>query len=767
MKGFNINIKKTGTKNREEFETTPEKPPRSCSGSISGLDSCAPPSESVPLITREIPETEICKNFSPHLWKPDICKYCFKSHAGEDGSSFSVLATADQMTNEEEFKSEMLWSTTGEWVRNHKREVELITSALLSTPVVENVMFKDIIVEVDSGISLITQIILKEDYEISSTPEIPEFPTFLPLLTPRGLKPSSDEKKISELESRITELEKQLRESQRSLLEASKAKMEIEHQWKIKYAEKEREAAKFLLEKTELERERASAEETEKINELRNQITKQLEDQKIQFKREKEMLKEMRKEELKKLKEVEKMEKEIERKEKELLEKEKEKEIEFQKREIESKEQEYLKIKLLEEKTKVALVKPLIQVEGDYQIWPNQDDPVVGPRIFIFDYPENDIFYYRDNFMIHPASYKEIESSLKFFSPSSAKLVQAVTPAHFHEHINFFILGESNCVVSVTRILNESGSILGLLRSKNCDSPFVLDDIKPIDRTAGLPIREILLSFRKKYPQYRDVKFHVVTLLGKLRKSILYNNKEKASQSCAFLPQALLELDRKLKVRHYKFGVIYVKENQTAEDAWNNRAEDTSPDFWRFMELLGDKIKLKGWKGYKADLDVKSNTTCLYTYFTEYHELEVMFHVAPWLFDECRKRLIGNDVVNIIWCENTTWNPNFINSTVCHAQVVIRPIPSVHTDSILLKVEVVAREGMEPTFPPSENKLWGLDDQFRDFLLQKCINTERAAWHCPNKIRTQSRSLRDHHILTRDGQIQFLVDKFINETKEY
>eukprot|EP01126_Amoeba_proteus_P008036 TRINITY_DN12945_c0_g2_i2.p1 TRINITY_DN12945_c0_g2~~TRINITY_DN12945_c0_g2_i2.p1 ORF type:complete len:205 (-),score=39.11 TRINITY_DN12945_c0_g2_i2:154-711(-) len=185
------------------------------------------------------------------------------------------------------------------------------------------------------------------------------------------------------------------------------------------------------------------------------------------------------------------------------------------------------------------------------------------------------------------------------------------------------------------------------------------------------------------------------------------------------------------------------------------------------MELLGDKIKLKGWKGYKADLDVKSNTTCLYTYFTEYHELEVMFHVAPWLFDECRKRLIGNDVVNIIWCENTTWNPNFINSTVCHAQVVIRPIPSVHTDSILLKVEVVAREGMEPTFPPSENKLWGLDDQFRDFLLQKCINTERAAWHCPNKIRTQSRSLRDHHILTRDGQIQFLVDKFINETKEY
>jgi hypothetical protein len=42
-----------------------------------------------------------------------------------------------------------------------------------------------------------------------------------------------------------------------------------------------------------------------------------------------------------------------------------------------------------------------------------------------------------------------------------------------------------------------------------------------------------------------------------------------------------------------------------------------------------------------------------------------MFHIAPLLFDECRMRLIGNDVVNIIWLESGIWNPNAIMSTVC------------------------------------------------------------------------------------------------------
>ena len=37
--------------------------------------------------------------------------------------------------------------------------------------------------------------------------------------------------------------------------------------------------------------------------------------------------------------------------------------------------------------------------------------------------------------------------------------------------------------------------------------------------------------------------------------------------------------------------------------------EGESADFDNFLELLGDKIALKGWEGYRGGLDVKSEIT--------------------------------------------------------------------------------------------------------------------------------------------------------------
>lgn len=101
--------------------------------------------------------------------------------------------------------------------------------------------------------------------------------------------------------------------------------------------------------------------------------------------------------------------------------------------------------------------------------------------------------------------------------------------------------------------------------------------------------------------------------------------------------------------------------------------------------------------------------------------------------------------------------------------VVIRPIPRMNKlEPVKVRVQIIVREGIKAAFPPLDSeKIWELDEDLRKFLLEKCINLERAAWHCPNKIRNQSRSLEDHHRLTREGQIQFLFDKFLSETKEY
>jgi hypothetical protein len=41
--------------------------------------------------------------------------------------------------------------------------------------------------------------------------------------------------------------------------------------------------------------------------------------------------------------------------------------------------------------------------------------------------------------------------------------------------------------------------------------------------------------------------------------------------------------------------------------------EDGSPEFNRFIDLLGDTIQLKGWDKYKAGLDIKGMYTAIVT----------------------------------------------------------------------------------------------------------------------------------------------------------
>ncbi len=49
-------------------------------------------------------------------------------------------------------------------------------------------------------------------------------------------------------------------------------------------------------------------------------------------------------------------------------------------------------------------------------------------------------------------------------------------------------------------------------------------------------------------------------------------------------------------------GVLYCKSGQrTEEDMFNN--EHGSDRFDDFLELLGDKIELRGFAGYRGDLD--------------------------------------------------------------------------------------------------------------------------------------------------------------------
>jgi hypothetical protein len=122
--------------------------------------------------------------------------------------------------------------------------------------------------------------------------------------------------------------------------------------------------------------------------------------------------------------------------------------------------------------------------------------------------------------------------------------------------------------------------------------------------------------------------------------------------------------------------------------------DSCTPDFMDFVHWLGEPIQLRGWKGYRAGLDVNGKghsgfvrvieppvrpcathnlnfvqlmttftlvggTTGDKSIFTHWNGYQVMFHCAPFIpFNPNdhqqveRRRFIGNDIVRCCWsCE--------------------------------------------------------------------------------------------------------------------
>lgn len=67
-----------------------------------------------------------------------------------------------------------------------------------------------------------------------------------------------------------------------------------------------------------------------------------------------------------------------------------------------------------------------------------------------------------------------------------------------------------------------------------------------------------------------------------------------------------LQLSYQLKV-----GIMYCKSGQsTEEEMYNN--ESAGPGFEEFLQLLGERVRLKGFEKYRAQLDTKSKASFLF-----------------------------------------------------------------------------------------------------------------------------------------------------------
>ncbi|XP_011329684.1 GTPase-activating Rap/Ran-GAP domain-like protein 3 isoform X2 [Ooceraea biroi] len=214
------------------------------------------------------------------------------------------------------------------------------------------------------------------------------------------------------------------------------------------------------------------------------------------------------------------------------------------------------------------------------------------------------------------------------------------------------------------------------------------------------------------------------------------------------LQKDLLLLEEQEGSVNFKFGIIYAKEGQTTDDEMLSN-ERGSPDFERFLEILGERIRLKGWDKYRGGLDVKGDMTGKESYYTVYAGHEVMYHVStmlPYSKDNPqqleRKRHIGNDIVNIIYTDDPsavdTFNPNCIRSQFTHVFAVVTTEASGNGWRVAIYCdENVPLYGPSLPCPPVFEDPYNL----REFLLVKLINGEKATFDTPTFSRKRERTL--------------------------
>ncbi|TNN68121.1 GTPase-activating Rap/Ran-GAP domain-like protein 3 [Liparis tanakae] len=176
----------------------------------------------------------------------------------------------------------------------------------------------------------------------------------------------------------------------------------------------------------------------------------------------------------------------------------------------------------------------------------------------------------------------------------------------------------------------------------------------------------------------------------------------------------LLVLEEQEGSVNFKFGVLFAKDGQLTDDEMFSN-ETGSESFDKFLTLLGDSITLQGWAGYRGGLDTKNDTTGMNSIYTVYQGHELMFHVE-------RKRHIGNDIVTIVFQEGDDASSSFKPS--------------------MIRLKIFSEESVPLFGPPLPPPPVFTDHQeFRDFLLVKLINGEKATLDTPTFAQKRQRTL--------------------------
>ncbi|NXF05879.1 GARL3 protein, partial [Smithornis capensis] len=199
----------------------------------------------------------------------------------------------------------------------------------------------------------------------------------------------------------------------------------------------------------------------------------------------------------------------------------------------------------------------------------------------------------------------------------------------------------------------------------------------------------------------------------------------------------LLVLEEQEGSVNFKFGVLYAKDGQLTDDEMFSN-ETGSESFQRFLHLLGDTVTLKGWTGYRGGLDTKNDTTGTCSIYTIFQGHEIMFHVSTMLpySRENRQQVRGS--LSFFFFPLHLFIKWVLRYLFKYIFALVRYIKQ--NDSYRLKVfseESVPLFGPPLPSPP----VFTNHQEFRDFVLVKLINGEKATLETPTFSQKRQRTL--------------------------
>ncbi|KAL5500671.1 hypothetical protein EMCRGX_G012265 [Ephydatia muelleri] len=212
-------------------------------------------------------------------------------------------------------------------------------------------------------------------------------------------------------------------------------------------------------------------------------------------------------------------------------------------------------------------------------------------------------------------------------------------------------------------------------------------------------------------------------------------------QTCTVYVTLLVQDHRNYVGRDSRADVF--DEDQVSEEEMFSNVE-TPKAFEEFLDMKGNKVKLKGFHG---GLDTVNDQTGEYSCYTTHKDKDIMFHVLhppplstllPYNATDSQQvpaqGHIGNDIVVLVFLQdkNATFCPCIIRSHFIHSYIVVQ-VEYPNTDHVVYKVAMAAKNDDGQFDPPLLHPtVFQKGPEFREWLLTKLLNAEVSCHRAPD-----------------------------------